>query len=118
MRHIPQKELDFKIPHIMHDGAIPNKYPGEHAREVDGLPILWKENKSFEAAFEFINIWTRQNEVYIRLKNTATGIVRCMLNDDFEKLIKSVPAVNGIFVGNWRFRKRKDKSELTVVLDE
>lgn len=115
---IPKEEFNFKVPHIMHEGAIPNRSPRSYEKMVNGLPILWRENEPFKAAFKYIQIFTKTQVIQILFEDTGTGVERYMLEDDFGRLIKSVPAIDGVFVGQWRFRKAKGEQDLTIVLDE
>lgn len=102
------KEYDFLVPHVGGDGNVPFHCPAKDKTEERGRPIVWKANKSFKVGLEFVNMYSSQSStnIFAVMRNAATDAKYKMREDDFKKLLKNTPAIAGIFVGEWRFRKK------------
>lgn len=100
-------ELNFLVPHVGKIMEVPDSAPKKGLTELDGEPIFWEENIPRKAALKFIRVWTAgtSRSWGAIFENTATGHRYQMKGKDFNKLIVSTPAVAGVFVTEWKFRR-------------
>ena len=118
---VANKEFNFLVPYYgdVEKSQVPWRCPkkaateGEYCRLINDrfvtTPelITWEENKPFKVGLEFVSMYTtgRNGSIFAVLKNAATDAQYNMRQDDFLLLIRNTPAIAGIFVGAWRFRK-------------
>jgi len=106
---VANPQLDFLVPHIGKLMNVPESAPRKGLTELNGTPIMWKSNDPIKAALRFVRFFVARTggSMQAILKNTENGLDRryyCKCKD-FEKLIKSTPAIAGVFVTEWRFRR-------------
>lgn len=114
-------DKDFLVPHVVgKHGCVPRQCPAKTSTECDMAypnkgygytrktePIEWKENKPFQAGLSLSHLYSSSQSTSCQavLHNTETGYEYVMKEEDFVKLLKTLPAVAGVFVGEWIFRK-------------
>lgn len=88
---------------------VPHEAPKKGLTELGGKPILWKPNEPIKAALKFSHFYVSQTggSMSAVLKNTADGYNRTYYcrEKDFAKLLKVTPAIAGVFVTEWKFRR-------------
>lgn len=102
-------QLDILVPHLGANMNVPHKAPKKGLTELNGQPIMWKENKPFKAALRFSGFYVAKRSASMSaiLKSTTGEYERTYYckKQDFEKLLKSTPAIAGVFVTEWKFRR-------------
>lgn len=102
-------KMDFMVPHIRYVGNVPRECPAQNAKFTlyGQEPVMWLENKPFKAALVFDRLYSNNNSIACQavLKDAEKGYPYVMNEDDIYQLIKTLPAVAGVFVGEWIFVK-------------
>jgi len=100
-----QYKTDFLVPHVRYIGNVPRECPAQNAKTTlyGQEPIMWLENKPFKAALVFDRLYSNTNSIGCQavLKDAEKDYSYVMNEDDFYQLIKTLPAVAGVFVGEW-----------------
>lgn len=114
-------EYDFPVPYMgdVEKRQVPFQCPAKGVTETSywrcvndmfvttNELVTWKENKPFKVGLEFVNMYStgQSTKIFAVMKNAATDAQYNMRQDDFKRLLRNTPAIAGIFVGEWRFRK-------------
>jgi len=112
-------DRDFLVPHVVGKfGCVPRQCPEKGATscnvavpnkpyQFESQNIEWLENKPFKAGLSSSHLYSsnQSNNCQAVLHDTEKGYEYVMREDDFVHLLKTLPAIAGVFVGEWIFRK-------------
>lgn len=115
-------ERDFLVPHVSGKiGCVPRQCPAANSTVCEmaystGSPygytrrkesIEWRENKPFKAGLSLSHLYSSSQSISSQavLHDTEKGYEYVMKEKDFVHLLKTLPAVAGVFVGEWIFIK-------------
>ena len=115
-------DKDFLVPHVVdRHGCVPRQCPKKDSETCSmafankngygyttkTVKIEWKENKPFKAGLSLSHLYSsnQSSNCQAVLHNTETGSEYVMKEADFVQLLKTLPAIAGVFVGEWVFRK-------------
>lgn len=118
-------DKNFLVPNVKgKHGCVPRQCPAKDAVTCEvaymtGLvhgyrqytskteTIEWLENRPFKAGLSLSHLYStaQSSQCQAVLHNTETGYEYVMKEEDFVKLLKTLPAIAGVFVGEWVFRK-------------
>lgn len=102
-------QLDILVPHIGVEMNVLHEAPRKGLTELNGEPIMWKPNKPIKAALKFVGFYVaeRSSSMSAILQSTTDKFERKYFcrSTDFAKLLKTTPAIAGVFVTEWKFRR-------------
>lgn len=114
-------DKNFLVPHVAGKvGCVPRQCPAKSSNVCDmAYPkkpygytrktekIEWLENKPFKAGLSLSHLYSSAQGTTCQavLHNTEKGYEYVMREKDFVHLLKTLPAISGVFVGEWVFRK-------------
>jgi len=115
-------DKNFLVPHVVgKHGCVPRQCPKKDSETCDmahpniggygyirkSEPIEWKENKPFKAGLSLSHLYSSNQSTSCQavLHDTENGYEYVMKEEDFVQLLKTLPAIAGVFVGEWVFRK-------------